>query len=289
MHFGSFWHILFLKCLNHLKSLQTLGDGQDPYFARLEWRRSSLFRDEIHDLPRGTSQIPRPLYPLSIIIQCFSSMNIAQYNLVLHSGAKLRGFRNRMKSTCVISCVRGAQAFLVMRGAQTGLHNRMDVKLITIKDSRPSYDDTCNLDGNFYDFDLKWVLKLDVGLWELRCRPRVTKCFFRISQILSWKKCHGSGVVQAAILAWYLYLNCWNTWRPSIFQILSYLKNPNIGKSLVFAGVKCPPCKAANHFATWILAKSYEVHALHILGLLKHFHPLFHQELLHDDFTGESC
>ena len=89
-HFGIF---LFLKCLNHLKSLQTLGDGQDPYFARLEWRRSSLFRDEIHDLPRGTSQIPRPLYPLSIIIQCFSSMNIAQYNLVLHSGAKLRGFR----------------------------------------------------------------------------------------------------------------------------------------------------------------------------------------------------
>ena len=95
----------------------------------------------------------------------------AQYKLVLYSGAKLRGFRNTMKSTCVISCVRGAQAFLVMRGAQTGLHNRMDVKLITIKDSRPSYDDTCNLDGNFYHFDLKWVLKLDVGLWELRCRP----------------------------------------------------------------------------------------------------------------------
>ena len=94
------------------------------------------------------------LYPLSIIIQCFSSMNIAQYKLVLHSGAKLRGFRNTMKSTCVISCVRGAQAFLVMRGAQTGLHNRMDVKLITIKDSRPSYDDTCNLDGNFYHVTL---------------------------------------------------------------------------------------------------------------------------------------
>lgn len=69
---GAFWHILFLKCLNHLKSLQTLGDGQDPYFARLEWRRSSLFRDEIHDLPRGTSQIPRPLsiihhYPMFFI------------------------------------------------------------------------------------------------------------------------------------------------------------------------------------------------------------------------------
>ena len=76
----------------------------------------------------------------------------------------------------------------------------------------------------------------------------VTKCFFRISQILSWKKCHGSGVVQAAILAWYLYLNCWNTWRHSIFQILSYLKNPNIGKSFSFCRSEVPSLQSRKSF-----------------------------------------
>ena len=58
-----------------LKSLRTLGD---PYFARLELWRSSLFRDENHDLPRGGR-----LTFLALFIQCYSSaMNIAQYELV---------------------------------------------------------------------------------------------------------------------------------------------------------------------------------------------------------------
>ena len=123
----------------------------------------------------------------------------------------------------------------------------MDVKLTTIKDARPSYD--YSLDDHSQHFDFKWILKLDVGLWELACRL-VTRCSFRISQILSWKKYHGSGSVQAAVLAIFiLIVEPHNAGLSCRYFHFSKSKNWPLNLS-IFAGVECPPCKAANHFAT---------------------------------------